>query len=94
VIRTFVRYSGLVTDVPRRAARRPRSLTPEQLTHSSVTSVNEPVRVSAWIVWEDGVEELLVGHAVAWTPRAVQVRFGIPPHQHETWVWAGAVCRA
>jgi hypothetical protein len=84
----------VVTDVPRRAARRPRSLTPEQLTHSSVTSVGEPVRVTAWIVWEDGVEELLVGHAVAWTPRAVQVRFGVPPHQHEAWVWAGAVCRA
>lgn len=63
VIRTFVRYRGPVTDVPRRAARRPRSLTPEQLTHSDVTSVDEPVRVSAWIVWEDGVEELLVGHA-------------------------------
>ena len=94
MIRTFVRYRGPVTDVPRRAARRPRSLTPEQLTHSSVTSVGEPVRVSAWIVWEDGVEELIVGQAVAWTPRAVQVRFGIPPHQHETWVWAGAVCRA
>ena len=92
--RTFVRYPELVTDVPRRVARRPRSLTPEQLTHSSVTSVGEPVRVSAWIVWEDGVEELIVGHAVAWTPRAVQVRFGVPPHQHETWVWAGAVCRA
>ena len=59
--RTFVRYPELVTDVPRRVARRPRSLTPEQLTHSSVTSVGEPVRVSAWIVWEDGVEELLVG---------------------------------
>ena len=88
VTRTFVRYPELVTDVPRRVARRPRSLTPEQLTHSSVTSVGEPVRVSAWIVWEDGVEELLVGHAVAWTPRAVQVRFGVPPHQHETWVWA------
>ena len=83
-----------VTDVPRRAARRPRSLTPEQLAESSETSVGEPVRVTAWIVWEDGVEELLVGHAVAWTPRAVQVRFGVPPHQHETWVWAGAVCRA
>ena len=92
--RTFVRYPELVTDVPRRVARRPRSLTPEQLTHSSVTWVGEPVRVSAWIVWEDGVEELLVGYAVAWTPRAVQVRFGVPPHQHETWVWAGAVCRA
>jgi len=83
-----------VTDVPRRAPRQPRSLTPEQLTHSSTTSAGEPVRVTAWILWEDGVEELVVGHAVAWTPRAVQVRFGVPPHQHEAWVWAGAVSRA
>ena len=83
-----------MTVVPRRADRQPRSLTPEQLTQSSMTAVGEPVRVSAWIVWEDGVEELVVGYAVAWTPRAVQVRFGVPPHQYETWVWAGAVCRA
>ena len=93
-IRTLVRYPAGVTEVPRRVARRPRSLTAEQLTHSSVTSVGQPVRVTAWIVWEDGVEELLVAQAVAWTPRAVQVRFGVPPHQHETWVWAGGVCRA
>jgi hypothetical protein len=44
-----------------------------------VTSVGDPVRVSAWIVWEDGVEDLVVGQAVAWTARAVQVRFGVPP---------------
>ena len=60
---------------------------------SSMTAAPEPVRVTAWIVWEDGVEELVVGHAVAWTPRAVHVRFGVPPHQHEAWVWAGAVTR-
>jgi hypothetical protein len=45
-------------------------------------------------MWEDGVEELVRGHAVAWTPRAVRIRWGVPPHQHETWVWAGAVARA
>lgn len=82
-----------VTEVPRRTNREPRSLTTEQLTHSSVTAAKEPVPVTAWIVWEDGVEELIVGHAIAWTPRAVQIRFGVPPHQHETWVWAGAVVR-
>ena len=82
-----------VTEVPRRAARQPRSLTPEQVTHSSVNSASEPVRVTAWIVWEDGVEELIVGHAIAWTSRAVQIRFGVPPHLYETWVWAGAVTR-
>jgi hypothetical protein len=83
-----------VTDVPRRTIRQPRSLTAEQLTHSSTTTAVEPVRVTAWILWEDGVEELVVGHAVAWTARAVLVRFGVPPSQHEAWVWAGAVTRA
>jgi hypothetical protein len=43
---------------------------------------------------EDGVDELLQAHAIAWTKRAVRVRFGAPPHQHEVWVWAGAVERA
>jgi len=82
-----------VTDVPRRAARQPRSLTPEQITDSSVTNAGDPLRVTAWVIWEDGVEERVVGHAIAWTARAVQIRFGVPPHQHETWVWAGAVTR-
>jgi hypothetical protein len=50
--------------------------------------------VRAWILWEDGVEELVQAHAIAWTKRAVQVRFGAPPHQHEVWVWAEAVERA
>lgn len=83
----------VVSEVPRRLSRLPRSLTPEQLHQSSLTTAGEPVRVSAWIVWEDGVEELVVGHAVAWTPKAVLIRFGVPPHQHEAWVWAGAVTR-
>ena len=70
-----------VTEVPRRAARQPRSLTPEQVTHSSVNSASEPVRVTAWIIWEDGVEELIVGHAIAWTSRAVAdpLRRATPP---------------
>jgi hypothetical protein len=83
-----------VSEVSRRPVRHPRSLTQEQLTHSSVSTAGEPVRVSAWVVWEDGVEELVRAYAVAWTPRAVQIRFGVPPHQHETWVWAGAVTRS
>ena len=40
-------------------ADEPLSLTPEQLTYSSVSEASEPVRVTAWIVWEDGVEELV-----------------------------------
>jgi hypothetical protein len=45
-------------------------------------------------VWEDGVEELLQADAVAWTKRAVRLRFGEPPHQLDVWVRAGAVERA
>ncbi len=54
----------------------------------------EPARVNAWVLWEDGVEELVPAQAVAWTPRAVKVRWGVPPHQQESWVWAGAVTRS
>jgi hypothetical protein len=83
-----------VTERPRIALRQPRSLQPEQLGQLTVCTPASPPRVSAWILWEDGVEEPLPGQAVAWTKRAVRVRFGAPPHQHEVWVWAGAVERA
>jgi len=36
--------------------------------------------VHTWILWEDGVEELVQAHAIAWTKRAVRVRFETPPH--------------
>jgi len=81
-----------MTDVPRRALTKPRSLTLEQLTARS-TLPTEPVPVEAWITWEDGVEEQVHGQAIAWTSRAVRVRWGVPPRQHEAWVWAGAVTR-
>ena len=83
-----------MTDFPRAALRRPRSLVPEQLGDEPVTQAAETRRVTAWVVWEDGVEELVNGVATAWTKRAVRVRFGIPGHMHEVWVWAGAVERA
>jgi len=70
------------------ALRQPRSLQPEQLGQRTVSTAAVPQRVSAWVVWEDGVEELVPAQAVAWTKRAVHVRFGAPPHQHEVWVWA------
>jgi hypothetical protein len=92
--RTLVRYREVVTERPRLALRQPRSLQPEQLGQLTVSRPAVPERVTAWVLWEDGVEELLQAHAVAWTKRAVRVRFGAPPHQHEVWVWAGAVQRA
>jgi len=76
------------------AQREPRSLQPEQLGDLPVTSATSPQKVRAWVVWEDGVEELVDGVAVAWTKRAVHVRFGFPGHMHEVWVWAGAVERS
>lgn len=82
-----------MTNVPRVALRQPRSLTTEQLTSLDSTTAASPAAVRAWIIWEDGVEELISGHAIAWTRRAVRVRWGIPPHILETWVWAGAVER-
>jgi hypothetical protein len=82
-----------VTERPRRALRQPRSLTAEQLLDHITTQADAPTPVLAWVLWEDGVEEQVPGHAVAWTRRAVRVRFGVPPHLHEVWVWAGAVQR-
>ena len=82
-----------MTERPRAALRQPRSLTPEQLLDNLVTQPDEPTPVTAWVLWEDGVEEQVIGQAVAWTRRAVRVRFGAPPHLHEVWVWVGAVQR-
>jgi len=59
----------------------------------TVTTARAPVPVHVWVLWEDGVEELVQAVATAWTRRAVEVRFGAPPHEHEVWVWAGAVER-
>ena len=82
-----------MTERPRLAQREPRSLLPEQMGQLTVCTPAVPQRVQAWVLWEDGVEELAQAQAIAWTKRAVRVRFGVPPHQHEVWVWAGAVTR-
>ena len=94
VTRTSVRYPDVVTERPRIALRQPRSLQPEQLGPLKVCTPAVQQSVSAWILWEDGVEELVPAQAIAWTRRAVRVKLGVPPHQHEVWVWAGAVERA
>jgi len=90
-------YGQRVTEVPRRALLRPRSLAPEQYAPVGVTKASPPVAVDAWVVWEDGVEELLgadeLAVAISWTSRAVLVRWGAPPRVLEAWVWAGAVSR-
>ena len=83
-----------MTERPRLAQREPRSLQPEQMGQLTVCTPAVPQQVHAWVLWEDGVEELVEAQATAWTRRAVRVRFGAPPRQHEVWVWAGAVERA
>jgi hypothetical protein len=70
------------------------AMAPEQMGQLRVSTPAVPQEVHAWILWEDGVEELVQAHAIAWTKRAVRVRLRAPPHQHEVWVWAGSVERA
>ncbi|WP_211356099.1 hypothetical protein [Lapillicoccus jejuensis] len=82
-----------MVDVPRRALARPRSLAPEQFAAEAITRATGRIPVRAWVLWETGTEELLDAVATAWTSRAVLVAWGAPPHQHEAWVWAGAVTR-
>ncbi|MEO3935643.1 hypothetical protein V3N99_02680 [Dermatophilaceae bacterium Soc4.6] len=86
-----------MTELPRRALLRPRSLAPEQYAAVRVTTAGAPVPVVAWVVWESGVEELVgaveQAVAVSWTSKAVLVRWGVPPRVLEAWVWAGAVSR-
>ena len=81
----------MVTERPRIALRNPRSLQPEQLGQLTVCAPAVPPRVSAWILWEDGVEELVPGQAVAWTKRAVRVRFGATGTLTCSWVANGAL---
>ena len=56
---------------PRLAQREPRSLQPEQMGQLTVCPPAVPHSVYAWIVWEDGVEELVRAHAIAWTHHRV-----------------------
>jgi hypothetical protein len=79
--------------VPRRALRQPRSLAREQLASVDAVTPAVPLPVQAWVQWDDGGDELVAGAAVAWTRRAVLVRWGVPPHVCEAWVWTGAVER-
>jgi hypothetical protein len=60
-----------MTERPRIAQREPRSLQSEQMGHLMVTTAAVPQPVHAWILWEDGVEELVQAHAIAWTHHRV-----------------------
>jgi hypothetical protein len=69
-----------MTERPRLALREPRSLAPEQMGQLTVSTSAAPQPVHAWILWEDGVEELIDAQVVAWTGRTVRFRFGGPAH--------------
>ena len=55
--------------------RQCRSLQPEQMGQLTVCRPAIPPRVHAWILWEGNVEEVVQAQAMAWTKRAVRVRF-------------------
>jgi len=80
-----------MTERPRLAQREPRSLLPEQMGQLTVCTPAVPQRVQAWVLWEDGVEELVQAQAIAWTKRAVrgQVRSSTPPTRGVGLGWCG-----
>ena len=84
--RTNIRKSWSVIDHRRFALSERRSLQPEEIGDIAVTTAYAPQMVRAWVVWDNGVEELVEAAATAWTKRAVLVRFGISGHMHEVWV--------
>jgi len=93
-----------VDDVDRRVAYamevavtrpRPISLTDDELdlAHHPVTEAAEPIKVRAFVRFHEAVIRP-EAEAVAWTPRAVKVRFTMQNGaSHEVWVWASAVDR-
>jgi hypothetical protein len=73
----------------------PHSLTEAELDleHNRVTEANEPIPVLAWVSYEAGVIRPEC-EAIAWTPRAVQLRIPMASGAvHQVWVWASAVDR-
>ena len=57
-----------------------------------VTTDPQPRRVRAWVRF-GAIASQIEGDAVAWTPRAVQVKFLLDGKDQRVWVWASAVDR-
>ena len=73
----------------------PRSLSEAELDleHNSVTKAEEPIPVRAWVTYEAATIRPEC-EAIAWTPRAVQLRVRMASGAiHIVWVWASAVDR-
>lgn len=98
---TSKRYAHVVDrDVDKRIAEtimrsgEPLSLTPAelQLDELPLTRTPRPESVRAWVRYPQA--PLLVDAlAVAWTPRAVALKWPGPDAEHRAWVWASAVER-
>lgn len=68
------------------------SLGPQQYGEP-VTVAEEPIPAAAWIHTRNG-HQLVDAVAVAWTPRAVQIRYADQLGRvGQAWVWAKAVTR-
>jgi hypothetical protein len=73
----------------------PRSLSKDELDleHNQVTEATEPIPVRAWVTFEQATIRPEC-EAIAWTPRAVQVRMRMASGAtYVAWVWASAVDR-
>lgn len=63
-----------------------------ELDEQPLTRTPRPHAVTAWVRYPEAplkVEAL----AVAWTPRAVAIKWRGPDAEHRAWVWASAVER-
>jgi len=74
------------------AEQTPTSLTPDELEldRHPLTRTPKPEAVTAWVRY--GKTAVKVdARVVAWTPRAVAVRWDTPGGEHRAWLWSSAV---
>lgn len=75
---------------------RARGLAPRQRADvgEHETRADRPIPVTAWLVTVAGADMQVDAEAIAWTRRAVEVRY-VDRHGRpdSAWVWAGAVTR-
>lgn len=73
------------------ASRVPTSLTKEELEldEQPLTRTPSPQPVTAWVRYGETAVKV-DGLLVAWTPRAVAVRWETPGGEHRAWLWSSA----
>jgi len=74
------------------ASGQPQSLGPQELALETtpLTRAPKPLQVRAWVRYPDGPIQV-DAEAVAWTARAVAVRWKAGDIVHKAWVWSSAV---